>query len=105
MQKLVWLSYDFGLKADYHSLYAWLDNHGAKECGDSVAVLTYEFQYDLIKELKDDLEKNISPAKQDRIYIIWRDHKKMRGRFLFGTRKIPPWTGYGAQEPAEDEEA
>jgi hypothetical protein len=105
MEKLLWISYDLGVKGDYENLYAWLDNHGAKECGDSVAVLTYNFQDDLIEELKDDLENNISSMKHDRIYIIWRERSKIRGRFLFGARKAPPWTGYGSREPAEDEEA
>jgi hypothetical protein len=104
MEKLLWISYDLGVKGDYENLYAWLDNHNAKECGDSVAVLTYNFQDDLIKELKDDLQNNISSMKRDRIYIIWRERSKIRGRFLFGARKAPPWTGYGSRGPAEDEE-
>ena len=37
MKKFIWLSYDLGIGGDYESLYSWLDNHEAKECGDSVA--------------------------------------------------------------------
>lgn len=42
MKKTIWLSYDFGVKGDYESLYAWLDNHGAKECGNNSAALEYD---------------------------------------------------------------
>ena len=106
MKTLVWLSYDLGLKADYEILYSWLDNHGAKECGESVAVFTYESKEDFVKELKDELWKIVGPlGKRDRIYIIWFEGRKTKGRFLFGSRKAAPWAGYGSPEPAVDEEA
>lgn len=35
--KRVWISYDLGVQADYDGLYQWLDEHKARECGDSVA--------------------------------------------------------------------
>ena len=31
----VWISYDLGIRGDYEGLYAWLDSHRAKECGDA----------------------------------------------------------------------
>ena len=31
----IWISYDLGVRGDYEGLYAWLDSHGAKECGDT----------------------------------------------------------------------
>jgi len=105
MKRIVWLCYDMGVRVDYESLYAWLDNHGAKECGDSVAVLNYEFRADLAEELKDDLDKNVGLAKRDRIYAIWLEGQKPKGRFLFGSRKASPWAGYGSHEPVIDEEA
>jgi len=105
MKKIVWLSYDLGVKGDYEALYAWLDNRGAKECGDGVAVLNYEFQKDLVEELKDDLSKNIGLAKRDRVYLVWLEDRKAKGRFLFGFRRAAPWAGYGSHEPVVDEEA
>jgi hypothetical protein len=44
MQKTIWISFDLGVKGDYEQLYAWLDNHGAKECGPNLATLRYAFQ-------------------------------------------------------------
>ena len=43
MNKALWLSYDLGVKGDYEGLYAWLDDHNAEECGNSVAFLHYEY--------------------------------------------------------------
>jgi hypothetical protein len=53
LKKTIWLSYDLGIRGDYKGLYEWLDNHEAKECGDSVGVLIYEFNNNL-EELKID---------------------------------------------------
>ena len=47
--------------------------------------------------LKADLEKEIQVSKRSRIYVIYRErggNKLMRGNFLFGGRRAPPWTGY-----------
>lgn len=41
MKKAIWISYDLGVKGDYEGLYAWLDDHKAIECGDSVAFINY----------------------------------------------------------------
>jgi hypothetical protein len=103
MKTLVWISYDLGLKADYESLYSWLDNHGATECGDSVAVLNYEYKKDLAAELTKDLGSSVTLEKRDRIYIIWAEGPKTKGRFLFGSRKAARWAGYGSHEPVVDE--
>ena len=43
MHTVMWMSYDLGVKGDYEGLYAWLDDHDAKECGNSVAFLRYEY--------------------------------------------------------------
>jgi len=32
-----WLIYDLGLQGHYDELFAWLDQHKAKECGDNAA--------------------------------------------------------------------
>lgn len=104
MKKTVWISYDLGVKGDYEGLYSWLDNHNAKECGTSVAVLVYDFIANLVEELQRDLSQSVNLGKHDRIYIIWREDHKIQGRFLFGKRKAAPWSGYGSQEPQVDEE-
>lgn len=107
MKKTVWISYDLGVKGDYEGLYNWLDNHAAKECGNSAAVLEYDYGDNFLEELQKDLSQNLNLAKHDRIYLIWRQDRKMKGKFLFGKRKrkAAPWSGYGAQEPQVDEEA
>jgi hypothetical protein len=95
----IWISYDLGIKGDYASLYAWLDSHGAKECGDSVAFLTYEHDGDVRATLEADLQSAINIEKRARIYMIYRekDTGKNRGVFLFGGRRAPPWTGYASK--------
>ncbi|MBS0588564.1 MAG: hypothetical protein JSS37_11575 [Proteobacteria bacterium] len=98
MYKSVWISYDLGVKGDYPSLYAWLDNHKAKECGDSVAYLKYELSQDekLAEKLKKELASCVNFAKTDRVYIIFKiEDGTTKGQFIFGKRKASPWEGYG----------
>ena len=106
MKKTIWLSFDLGITGDHESLYAWLDDHDAKECGDNLATLSYTFHGDLLTTLKQDLSAAVNIGKRDRIYVIWResDTHKLKGRFLFGKRKAAPWVGFGTQEPQLDEE-
>lgn len=96
-----WLSYDLGLKGDYQGLYTWLDNHKAKECGDSFAFIQdYPYKENLTQEVKLDLEKNVEFKKSDRIYII-REAKPnfFQGIFIKGGRKNEsPWNGYGSSD-------
>lgn len=96
MNKTIWISFDLGIKSDYDGLYAWLDNKNAKECGNNLAVLKVELnQLSSIKEeVKQDLE-GVSFGKRDRVYIIWREGKKVKGSFIIGGRKSSPWQGYG----------
>lgn len=100
MKKAVWISYDLGVKGDYESLWAWLDEQHAKECVGSLAFITYSYKGDLIKCLRDEFKKTIEVNKRTRIYAIWRDEetKKVKGHFLFGGRRVPPWAGYGVEE-------
>ncbi len=105
MNKTIWLSYDLGVKGDYSSLYSWLDNHNAVECGDSLAVLKYEISDEetLPDILKNDLESNVTFGKSDRVYLIWKNKEGMnKGRFIIGKRKASPWQGYGASEVEDD---
>ena|SRR5437762_3075195 len=107
MKSTIWISYDLGVRGDYESLYTWLDSHKAKECGDSLAVLTYEYQGELLKTLKTGLRKAITVDKRTRIYVVHRDKAstKVKGDFLFGGRRVPPWTGFATGQQATDEEA
>jgi len=104
-EKLVWISFDLGVSGDYEGMYAWLDTHNGKECGDSLAALKYEPKHDIVAELKSDIKKSVELNKKSRIYVIYRsDDGKMKGSFLCGARKQAPWTGYGiSQEESSDE--
>ena len=107
MEKSIWISYDLGVRGDYEGIYTWLDQYYAIECGDSLALLKYKYTDDLTENLKKDIKESVEINKKTRIYIIWRDNetKKMKGRFIFGTRKSPPWSGYAVNETEiEDEE-
>lgn len=107
MKKSIWLSYDLGIKGEYESLYRWLANHDALECGDNLAYFTIEISTEtsVIDLLKSDLEKNVAFSKNDRIYIIWREGTTVKGKFLFGSRKAPPWAGYGPFKTTPEESA
>ncbi len=100
--RAVWLSYDLGIKGDYESLYAWLDDHDAKECGDSLAYFQYPYSTDPLAELAEELKKKISITNATRLYAIVVDPKtnKYRGRFLVGSRKSAPWVGRGTVHSA-----
>jgi len=100
----IWISYDLSVRGDYHGIYEWLDDHDAKECGDSTAFLRYEYKSDFINEIKKDLSDNIDLSKRDRIYLIWMQDDEIRGRFLFGKRKASPWKGYGSKDSEFDED-
>ena len=105
MSKSIWLSYDLGVKGDYSSLYAWLDNHKATECGDSFAFLPYEVadDEDLAIKLKQDLIEAVSFGKTDRIYVIWKSKDNVvHGKFIIGKRKASPWVGYGDSVNMDD---
>lgn len=104
MKRTVWMSYDLGVTGDYESLYAWLDDHNAKECGNSVAYFSFSYDGDLLESLKAEIEDAVSLNKRARIYIIYRDDKKMRGRFIIGGRKSAPWDGFGTHEADSDDQ-
>jgi len=105
MKKAIWFSYDLGVNGDYEGLYAWLDNYQAIECGDSLAFFFYSPQKDLIDEIKKELQENVQLQRRDRIYVIWKEGAKVKGKFLFGTRKAAAWTGYAATKVTTEEEA
>jgi len=83
-----WISYDLGLRGDYEDLYAWLDKHNARECGDSVATFLSDKSREQIAK---DLSRMLDPERNPRIYII---NMKQGGKFILGRRKPAPWTGF-----------
>lgn len=106
MHKALWLGFDLGVRGDYEGLYAWLDAHQAKDCGDSLAYLEYEYSNALEDELTQELRAAVTVSKNTRIYVIWHDDDgRIRGRFLLGGRKSAPWSGYAGAIPAEVDEA
>ena len=96
VEKTIWLSYDLGIDGDYENLYAWLDQLKARECGDNLAVIKYkiESESDISSMILDDLKSLVTLRTKDRIYIIYRDKGKVKGKFITGKRKPPPWEGY-----------
>lgn len=107
MKKAVWLSYDLGVKGDYDSLYAYLDNAGAVECGDNLAFFQVDFSgtdAELEAKITQELTSSLTLGKNDRIYLIYRrSDGKIGGKFLFGSRKATPWQGFGQHETSEDD--
>jgi hypothetical protein len=107
MKKAVWLTFDLGIQGDYQSLYQWLDTQQAIECGDNVAFVNFEYdgKGDLANQIKESLKNTIKEDSKTRIYVIWRQKDKgVKGRFIFGQRKSPPWAGY-APKPATVDKA
>lgn len=106
MQSTIWLSYDLGVSGDYEGLYSWLENHGAKECGSSVAFLkNYEFEGDLLESLEADVRDAVTLNRRSRIYVIFDDDGRLRGQYVVGKRKAPPWTGFGDELEQEADES
>jgi hypothetical protein len=97
MKKAVWISFDLGVSGDYEGMYSWLASHEAEECGDNLAFINFSSKADLFDELKREIKKAVEVNKKTRVYVIYRsDDLKVKGTFLFGARRQPPWTGYGA---------
>jgi len=103
MKKTIRISFDLGIRGDYEGMYQFLDAHEAKECGDSLAVFQFDMKSDLIAELNKAIRKEVEVTRKSRIYIIFMDKGKPKGRFIAGARKSAPWTGYAkAQSDEED---
>ena len=94
--KTVWLAFDLGVRGDYEGLYVFLAEVNAKECGGNLAVFTFQFQDDLIKELKAAIKGQMKFDKRSRLYVMYtKPDGKPTGKFIVGGRKSPPWAGYG----------
>ena len=103
MKKLIWLSFDLGVRGDYEGLYAWLDDQNAKECGSSVACFWFSHDGEaLCESLKAEIEDAVALDKRSRIYIVYQKKMRLRGHFLIGRRKSAPWVGYGLHEEYDD---
>ena len=105
-KKFVVLSFDLGIAGDYENLYAWLDDHEAKECGEGVA--WFYFDHDASKEpfeqsLKSSLAKTVKFGERSRVYVLHRSEGKIRGKFIFGRRKRAPWLGFGRHQETEED--
>lgn len=108
MKKKIWMTYDLGVGGDYSGLYEWLDDHNAKECGDSNAFVEIECPNNIDSDdklssfIKEDLGEKVKIMPSNRIYVIWKtlDQERqgnMTGRFIYGKRKANPWEGYGTK--------
>jgi len=106
MKSLIWISYDLGLKGDYEGIYSWLDQHEAKECGDNIGFVNYEWKKNLFLELQKDIKRHVKITPKNRIYVIVPSEKvpnKYIGKFLFGGRKTPAWEGSAIKKMISDE--
>ncbi len=96
MTKVIWMSFDLGVNGDYEGMYAWLDEHSAKECGDSMALVQVPIRNNLVAEVLSSLKKRVKLTSRSRVYIIYRgEDLKNKGVWLVGNRKQAPWAGYG----------
>lgn len=104
MKKFIWLSFDLGVRGDFEGLYAFLDAHGAKECGDSLGALTFEYKNDFLDELANELKTAIAFDRRSRVYVIFPgEDGKQKGRFIIGRRKSPPWAGRAPSNEIEED--
>ena len=98
-KRSIWLSYDLGLQGDYASLYQWLDAHGAKECGDSMALVNVDYADSLKDDLKEELVRSIDIDKKNtdlyrlsrrgyrqeqRCFLVWRQTRGALDGILLG---------------------
>lgn len=113
MKKAIWLSYDLGVQGDYDGLYTWLDGRNAKDCGDNIAFFNYHFPIsvsedasELLENLTNEIKSAIKVTSRSRIYVIYSEPqtKKIKGSFIMGGRKSPPWSGYAQKKSVDDTE-
>jgi hypothetical protein len=74
-------------------LFAWLDEHGAQECGDNIATFTSE---EYFEDIAEEIAKKVHGGS--RLYMVGRRKApphSLLGRFILGRRRAAPWTGFG----------
>jgi len=84
-------------------MYTFLDTYNAKECGDGIAVLHFEYEDDLITKFRAKIQEYVDLQSRSRIYLFSQDNGKYKGRFIFGHRKRAPWVGYAGGDPEEED--
>jgi hypothetical protein len=94
MKHFIWLSFDLGVRGDFEGMYAFLDEHGAKECGDSMAAFSYEFKKDLLAELTKDIQSSVTLDRRARVYVVYPKKDRHFGKFIIGKRKSAAWAGF-----------
>ncbi len=99
----VWISFDLGVNGDYSNMYTWLDEHGAKECGDSMAFLKYNSNDDPLEDIKAELKQRVELDRKSRIYVITVVDGSIKGRFICGQRRKAPWVGYAEINDQEED--
>jgi len=113
MKALIWLAFDMGVRGDFEGMYEFLDAHGAKECGDSLSVLSFEYRKDLVVELTKELRAAVNFDKRSRVYVIYPSSAtaavaqtvqgKTSGKFIIGKRRAPAWAGFGPSQGDEED--
>ena len=95
IKKAIWLTYDLGVGGDYKNLYAWLDDHGAVDCGNNFAFLRLPYERgisdeDFMEQVLADIRESVSLAPGNRIYVVRTSDDgngvKAKGSFLYGKR-------------------
>jgi hypothetical protein len=105
MKRAIWICYDLGVRGNYDLLYEWLDQHDATDCGGNLAFLRYEDNDSLVENITNEINDLLQDSRNVRVYLIYRDGKtkKVKGSFIMGARKAPPWSGYAARPSPPDE--
>jgi hypothetical protein len=101
----IWMTYDLGVGGDFTSMYSWLDDHEAIECGNNIAFFKYKIpstlqtDKELVNYLKQDLSEKVNFTPTNRIYIVRQSIEKTGaiGTFIVGKRKANPWKGFGTK--------
>lgn len=93
MRDRCWISADLTNGQGYQALHRWLAAHEAKECGNGLFTLFYEYQREMVSEIKVELESLLNPDPGDRLYLIYKDPEdgEVTGLFIFGERGPSPW--------------
>lgn len=107
MKKSIFITFEFGIKGDYDSLYKWLDERNAVDRGYGLAfikdyTISQKISTDLefLKYMKGEISSKVKLGNSDRIYIIWNgiESSVMKGGFIHGKSKQAPWAGYAQND-------
>jgi len=91
-----WISFDLGLGGNYRSIYEWLDELDAGECGFGLATFLSPLSAD---EITAKVLRLLSKHERARAYLLSKqDGGKYAGKFVLGRRKAAPWSGFAVQK-------